>query len=438
MLRSTFIACTALLFATTAASPAALKTLTSFCTTGGDQCTDGRFPRSPLVSDASGTFYGNTQSGGAYGGGTIFALVPNADRSVWTRKVLRNFCPNHPNCSGGALPVGRMVIDTQGNIYGVTTFGGHDAEEPFPGHGVVFKLTPDRTLTVLYRFCVEHKCADGDLPEAGLTYAGQAAGAPYDGVSPLYGTTSQGGAQYSKGSVFEITFSGDVATRKTIYSFCAQQSCTDGWEPMNNLTVDSSGNIIGTASVGGAHESGVIFKLAPAGGGAWNYTVLHSFCAETGCSDGGHPQSGVLIDGTGAMFGLADSGRPDKRVSGTLYRLNGTQYSVLHTFCQKAKCKDGAEPYGDLTMDTAGNLFGTTVLGGVNGKKKGGTVFRYGSDGSFDLLYSFCANRKCKDGGHPLAGVVSDPSGKLFGTTLVGGVNGISGAGGGTVFELEP
>lgn len=414
--------CAAMLAAGTA-SAATLKTLKSFCATGGTHCTDGSVPASQLVADASGTLYGSTFGGGAYGGGTIFALVPNVDRSAWTYEVLRNFCPKVTRCLGGQNPVGRLVIDAQGSLYGVTKFGGHGAN---PGSGTVFKLTPEGkhktwALAVLYRFCIARKCADGALPDAGLTYAGAQSGLPFDGTSPLYGTTTQGGA-HGKGTAFKMIFAGGVAMHRTIYDFCAAASCTDGWWG-HSLTVDGSGNIVGTALLGGAHQSGVVFKLSPAAEDAWTETVLHDFDSVPGSS-----RSSVLIDGTGAMFGLAGNGK-----AGVLYRLSGSQYAVLHTFCQQANCADGGVPSGDLAMDASGDLFGTTELGGANRDDHGGTVFRFGG-GDYSVLYSFCAEHKCRDGSNPTGGVVLDGASNLLGTTGEMGENGS----GGTVFTLTP
>ncbi|MBV9990990.1 MAG: hypothetical protein JOZ72_06810 [Alphaproteobacteria bacterium] len=422
MLRSALAACAALVFAATAAQAATLQTIKSFCATGGTACTDGSDP-SALVRDAAGTFYGTTRGGGAYREGSIFSLVPNADHSAWTYKVLRSFCPKVGVCTGGAAPTGNLVIDTAGNLYGVTTFGGHDAQGASPGFGTVFKLTPDRKLVVLYRFCVERKCVDGSHPEAGLTYAGAASGVPYDGVSPLYGTA--GGGAHNKGLVYELSFSGGVATRKTIYDFCAAAACTDGLDPLSSLTVDAHGSLIGTTGFGGAHEAGVIFKLTPGSGGTWTESVLHDFD-----NPPGSPMSGVLIDGAGNMFGTAGSS-----YAGVLYRLSGSSYSVLHTFCQQDKCADGGAPRGDLSMDASGDLTGVTSVGGVNNsKRKGGTVFSYSGSGGFSLLYSFCSEARCKDGNSPNAGVVLDADGSIFGTTGDAGENGS----GGTIFKLTP
>lgn len=423
MLRSALVACAAFVFTATAAQAATLDTIKSFCATGGTACTDGSDPGA-LVRDASGTLYGSTHGGGAYREGSIFSLAPNADHSAWTHKVLRSFCPKAGVCSGGAAPVGNLVIDTAGNLYGVTTFGGRVSQGASPGYGVIFKLATDRKLTVLYRFCAVRKCADGSHPEAGLTYAGAASGVPYDGVSPLYGTTFSGGAQ-GKGVVFRITPTGGTATYETIYDFCSAASCTDGSSPTASLAIDATGNLIGTTGFGGAHEAGVIFKLAPGSGGTWTESVLHDFD-----NPPGSPMSGVLIDATGNMFGTAGSG-----YVGVIYRLSGSSYSVLHTFCQQDKCADGGSPRGDLAMDASGNLIGVTSVGGVNSNKKsGGTVFRYSSGGDYSLLHSFCAERRCKDGDAPLAGVILDADGSMFGTTGDAGQNGS----GGTVFRLTP
>src|SRR6185312_4917897 len=173
-----------------------------------------------------------------------------------------------------------LVIDVNGNLYGVTSFGGAN------GEGVAFELSPnaDRTawtFSILHNFCSVggFNCTDGrtPAPNAGLTYSGAASGVLYDGVSPLYGT-AYGGGGHGYGVIFELLPSESRTswTQNVLYSFCAQASCTDGSYPAAAILVDGTGNLFGTTWSGGGHGQGAVFELSPTGGGAWSETVLYS------------------------------------------------------------------------------------------------------------------------------------------------------------------
>jgi uncharacterized repeat protein (TIGR03803 family) len=187
----------------------------------------------------------------------------------------------------------------------------------------------------------------------------------------------------------------------------------DGRFPMAGVTLDAAGNIYGTTNSGGVSGNGTIFELAPDG----TETVLHSF----GGADGASPQGAVVLLGTAnTIYGTTEYG--GSAHLGVLYRLTATgTYTKLHTFTGN----DGANPTGRLIRDKAGNLYGTTILGGANGNY--GTVFKYGVDKSFTVLHAFNGT----DGSGPRAGVIRDTSGNLFGVTVSGGTNNF-----GTVFEI--
>jgi hypothetical protein len=182
------------------------KVLVSFC----DCPPNGNEPVTGLASDRAGNLYGTTAAGGVHGVGIVFELKPNATRTQWAKTIIYQFCPGGDltGCPDGAQPEGRLVVDRAGNLYGTTRSGGLSGAANFPGHGTVFKLSPNAartkwTETVLHRFCKQKGCPDGNGPVAGLAYAGESSGVLYDGKSALYGTTGYGVTDLG-GTVFSI------------------------------------------------------------------------------------------------------------------------------------------------------------------------------------------------------------------------------------------
>lgn len=408
------------------ASANAYRVITRFCHDGN--CKDGGYPQSGLVMDQSGNLYGTAAGNGLESEGAVFELIP--DGKKWKQKVIHSFCSGG-NCADGARPLGTLILDTSGNLYGTTYSGGGN------GYGVVFELMPNPAYSrwkfrILHNFCAENLCPDGGFPMAGLAYAGQASGSPYDGVSPLYGTTYQGGTQpASLGVVFEIQPKGKRWDEKVVYSFCAQNLCADGSWPIAGVTVDASSNLYGTTSSGGNNDSGVVFELSAAGHGQWSEKTLYSFCSQPNCADGADPYAGVIRDSAGNLYGTTNEGglqcNNNDPQCGVVFKLapDGTE-TVLYSFCSQANCTDGAIPYGGLVMDLSGNLFGTTTYGGNSSNS--GVLFELNS--SYTVLHIFCSNGDlCTDGAYPEASPLLDGKGRLFGTTEGGGD-------GGTVFEF--
>jgi uncharacterized repeat protein (TIGR03803 family) len=390
-------------------------------------CTDGTNPAADLIMDVSGNLYGTTPNGGSHNGGTVFKLSPSG--TGWAETVLYNFC-SQTNCTDGYYPEVGLIMDGAGNLYG-TTDGGRGY-----GGGTVFKLAPSGagwTETVLYNFCSQTNCTDGYNPQAGLIM---------DGSGNLYGTTD-GGGSHSWGTVFKLAPSGTGWTESVLYSFCSQASCTDGYAPRARLILDGSGNLYGTTTNGGnSQNQGVAYRLAPSGTG-WVEAVLYSFCAQggTACTDGAYPYGGLMMDGSGSLYGTTNQGGTGR---GTVFKLarNGSGWTetVLYSFCAKSSCADGAYPTAGLIMDAAGNLYGTTQFASSN---SGGVVFRLAPSGTGwteTVLYSFCSQNGCADGATPYAGLIMDGAGHLYGTTYYGGnyncgYNNASACG--TVFQLS-
>jgi len=221
----------------------------SFCSE--QYCPDGLAPVDGLI-DVKGTFYGTTVAGGINSGGTVFAIDPKGSESV-----LYSFC-SQQNCADGAGPLSSL-LDVKGTLYGTTQMGGASAMVPcypYGGCGTVFALDPNTGAeTVLYSLCSRQKCKDGELPKGGLI--------DVDGT--LYGTAQEGGTTRCEnhsgcGTAFSIK--PETGKEKLLYSFCIDQTCSDGQYPLATL-IDVQGKLYGTTEFGGAYNAGTIFSIVP-------------------------------------------------------------------------------------------------------------------------------------------------------------------------------
>jgi uncharacterized repeat protein (TIGR03803 family) len=407
------------------------STLYTFCSQDG--CADGGAPNGGLIEDGQGNLFGTAGSFAIDFSGTVFELVPNADKTKWKYKLLHQFC-SEPNCADGGSPSGALILDASGNLYG-TAYGGGVGNA-----GVVFRLTPGGKrwkLKVLYDFCpAADSCADGLRPFGGLTYEGAASGARYDGVSPLYGTASAGGAN-GKGVAYQLLPPAPGKMRwkqKVIYNFCSLSQCADGATPSFALLMDGGGNLYGTTWDGG--KGGTAFELSPNSRRTkWTEVVLHRFCQLANCSDGSNAWGTPVMDAAGNLFGVTSIGGDHNE--GTIFKIvpNGvnSEESVLYSFCSQAGCADGDRPLSGLALDAYGNLFGVTPYGGANcGDFCGGGVAFELSGGTYSVIHVFCQG-DCSDGGNSTAPLIDDSEGNLFGVTLAGTANHQ-----GAVFELKP
>jgi uncharacterized repeat protein (TIGR03803 family) len=346
-----------------------------------------------------------------------FGVLLGAARAQ-TESVLHSFCARI-NCNdGGGLQAG-LLLDQQGNLYGTTYTGGPYNEcgrGEGEGCGLVFKLSPKGKETVLYDFCKRgYPCTDGGNPLAGLTS---------DQKGNLYGTTEYGGA-HGEGVAFKLTPEGKYAV---LYSFCARDNCTDGYNPAAGMVLDQKGNLYGTTPLGGADGAGVVFRLTPEG----KETVLYSFCAHNNCTDGYGSVAGLVFDQKGNIYGTTEYGGAGDCYGGcgVVFKLTPKdKETVLYSFCPQ-NCADGYFPVAGLTVDQNGNLYGTTTGGGMRGA---GVVFKLTPKGKETVLYNFCAQANCADGETPYAGLVLDQKGNLYGTTYFGGAYES-----GTAFKLTP
>jgi uncharacterized repeat protein (TIGR03803 family) len=313
----------------------------------------------------------------------------------------------------GSFPIGGLVRDSSGNLYG-TTYTGSDPA----GVGTAFEVSKDGKETVYALDGV------GAYPYAGLVLD----------AGNLYGT-AYGGGSHNCGMVFKL----DKATGRltALYNFCSKAKAEDGRNPRAGLISDEAGNLYGTTSEGGTKGGvcgifgcGVVFMLDTTG----KETVLYSF---TGGADGENPTASLVRDAEGNLYGTTYSGGDPSCGTygcGTVFKLDiNNKESILHSFT--GRFLDGGNPQAGLIRDAAGNLYGTTLDGG---SFSGGTVFMLDPSGKESILHNFSGK---PDGAGPESGVIMDAKGNLYGTTYGGGdakCIGGHGYGCGVVFKLTP
>ena len=235
---------------------------------------DGQQPNGTLVRDTAGNLYGTTSDGGAGSAGTLFKLDPSGNLTV-----LYTFGAD------AARPRGNLVRDAKGNFYGTTQIGGAY------GYGTVFKFDASGNETIIHSFTGG---SDGGYPYGGVIR---------DAKGNLYGTTYQGGdlVNCPGGIGCGVVFKIDKKGKETVlYTFTGY----DGRAPVGTLLLDKAGNLYGTTSYGGESDIyywGTVFKLDPAG----KETLLHVF---TGYSDGAYPMAGLTMDKSGNLWGTASLG----------------------------------------------------------------------------------------------------------------------------------
>jgi hypothetical protein len=368
-----------------------------------------------------------------------FFVTLAATAAAQSETVLASFS----GASDGAVPYG-LVADSHGNLYGANVEGGsYTSHCEFSGCGNVFELSPNGsggwTETVLYAFTGG---SDGANPESGVTF---------DTAGNLYGTTADGGYMGNDncglvasgcGVVYKLSPNGDGTwTQSVLHTFHGQQ---DGYLPQTGVVVDASGNIFGTANLGGLHFWGDIFELSPNGSGGYTFKVLHSF---TNGADGGRPE-GFAMDSSGDLFASTTQGGNTtvcpSGACGSVFELspNGSGGWVSHVVHAFTGRQDGGVPEG-LSFDSHGNLFGVTLYGGHNnvcprqGEFPGcGVVFELspqtGGGWKDQSIYFFTGD---SDGANPAAAPSFDSAGNVYGTSNAG----VSGSGSsGAVYKLSP
>jgi len=367
---------------------------------------DGSSPEGRLAMDKAGSLYGTSYVGGP-GYGTVFKLSPHG--SGWIFATLYNFTGG----GDGANPSNGVVFGPDGSFYGTTSY-------------TVFNLKPSPTrpptvfspwrLTTLYEF---QGILDGFEPYGDLVF---------DQAGNIYGATLLGGQGCYEGCgiVYELTPSNGSWTKTVLYYFTG---ANDGLGP-TGVMFDQAGDLYGTAFNGGTYGAGTIFKLTPSGSG-WMGSALYSFDPDG--NSGYFPEAELISDAAGNYYGSTSNGPGN---SGTIFELSPSNGAWTYTVLYQLPSKYDGGPAAPLTMDAAGNLYGT-INGACGGGGCSGAVFKLtpGSGGwTFASLHDFTNG---SDGGHPLSNVVIDANGNLYGTASEGGT-GCSGNGCGVVWKITP
>jgi hypothetical protein len=325
---------------------------------------DGANSDAGLIMDKAGNLYGTTASGGEYNYGSVFEMVKT--ETGYTEEILYSFTGQ----ADGETPLGTLLLIGK-NLYGTAAYGG-------AGNGTVFEIEPGEagswTETTLYTF---NAAPDGAVPEAGLIV---------DKEGNLYGTTRFGGNSgwdwgywTGSGTAFELVKGGTkkkpTYTETVLYSFDTAGTLVDGVQPTASLIMDKDGNLYGTTLYGGGNNpagntnAGTAFELSN-NAGTWTETFLYSFCgsADGGCTDGEQPAAGLTMDSKGNLYGTTQAGGGNYG-KGAVFELTktGTGYTetVLYGFCQAGwpNCQDGWGPEAGLILK-GNRLYGTTLNGG--------------------------------------------------------------------------
>ncbi len=312
--------------------------------------------------------------------------------------------------ANGYAPSGRLVQGIDGNFYGTTWSGGTS----FYSAGTIFKITPVGKLTILYNFCSVKYCRDGEGPNGGLVQAA-------DG--DFYGTTNYGGANircdgHGCGTVFKLTPAGKLTT---LHNFCSKRNCEDGAAPYAGLVQGADGNFYGTTFSGGGVRggAGTVFKITPEG----KLTTLYRF-SESKYRHGTNVIAGLVQGTDGNFYGTTSAGGTKANFAGTVFKITPAgKLTTLYSFAGYPT--EGASPQAALVQASDGSFYGTTYIGGTSGDCSYfgcGTVFKITPTGKLTTLYSFCAHANCTDGANPIAALIQAIDGKLYGTTVAGGV----------------
>jgi uncharacterized repeat protein (TIGR03803 family) len=382
---------------------------------------DGANPLAAPILDSKGNLYGTTEAGGSSGCGVVYKLHKSRS-GAWKETILYSFACG----DDGYSPVGGLVLDKAGNLYGDTVFGGTGECFFFGeriGCGTVFKLSPSGggawTETVLYSFPAP----------PGSEYGGPYASLTFDGKNQLFGTTVLDGA-CDDGTVFRLRLVNGAWKEHDVHTFCGNDGFAPGY---GALVRDPAGNVYGT-TMGG---KGTVLELSPLGHNKWAFNTLHQFTQD----EGGVPEGGLTLDASGNLYGAELYGGLSGY--GSIYELSRAggvwNENVLYEF--KGGGPDGQNPWQNPVLDASGNLFGTTQAGGeaqycINCGVIYELVPQGGGAWSESVVYTFGSQENIADGADPIGGLVRGTDGNFYGTTDEGGDPSCSGCG--VVFEFTP
>jgi len=386
---------------------------------------NGETPSSSLTFDGAGNLYGTTMYGGlnncngGLGCGVVYELSPPASGTgPWTETVVHTFT----NGSDGASPYAGLVADSDGNLYGAAFYGGNFTSTHCVnyGCGVIFELSPagEGALTEAVLYAFTG-AQDGGYPFGTLTR---------DSEGNLYGTTVAGGhinatncTPSGCGVVFELSPSSSGWHETVLYAFFGDH---DGSQPYTGLTFDQAGNLYGTTSSAGSADCncGTVFQLSPVSGG-WKETTLHLFTQLNGST----PQGPVTLDSAGNVYGTTVDGGPPEGCDdgcGIVFELSPVATGYWPETRLRVFNQNGAfGPSGSLVFDSAGNLYGTVQNSGIYKLTLDAGVWK--QTGYF--------SPKVANGNTPIGGLIIDSSGNLYGTFAYGGTSD-----GGVAFKFVP
>jgi uncharacterized repeat protein (TIGR03803 family) len=296
---------------------------------------DGDAPAFGTLAYYHDALYGTTEGGGY--SGVAFKVAPSG--TSWQENVVHSF----GHGTDGNEPIGGVVFDKNGNLYGTTLLGG------VSGNGTVYEVTNSGVERVIYSFTGG---SDAVSPASAVTL---------DAEGNVFGTTSFGGAN-GVGAIYELSHSSSGWTEKVLYSF---QGLNDGQNPLGGVILDKAGNIYGGTFDGGANGGGTVYELSPSGAG-WTLSVLYSFVGGYG-----GPYNKLTFDSQGNLYGATNG--EGANGFGLVFKLTpnngGWTFADLYDFLGGS---DGGYPYGSLAVDDKGNIFGTADIGGSTNQ---GVVF---------------------------------------------------------------
>ncbi len=377
---------------------------------------DGATPMAGLTLDRAGNLYGTANFGGNSGGncgiggcGVVYRLTKH--NSAWALTPLYSFLGGDDGMNPEAANV---VIGPDGSIFSTTYYGGGSCNGSNQGCGTVFKLQPPAnacqsaicpwTETVLHRF----NGADGAGPVGALVFDQQG--------NPTGATMT--GSLRNGGTVYQLNSSGGWTETILFHPY--------GY-PGSSVTMDHAGNLYGSTFVG-MQSPGTIYELMPSGSN-WIGTAIYDF---TGGSDGAYPKAGVIFDQAGNLYGATTAGGSGQ--GGTVFELTPSggswNFNLLYSFTSSGNGRVVVGPIGNLVMDAAGNLYGTTFADGANGYGGVFKVTHSGGGWNYTSLHDFTNGA---DGSFPYSNLVFDDQGNLYGTASGGGAFGA-----GVVFQISP
>ena len=385
----------------------------------------GAWPEAGLVSDGTGNLWGTTSGGGSHDQGTVFKV--NEATGAITTGVDFDNSPNSSDNSRGGEPKADLVTDGAGNLWGTTSVGGTG------GYGTVFNVNVASGVI--------NTVGDLGSPPMALSPNG---GLVSDGTGNLWGTTFGGGINHN-GTVFKVNVTTGATT--TVVDFDGSPNSTDnarGGSPQGGLVSDGAGNLWGTTQSGGTNYVGTVFKVNIATGAITTVVDFDNSPNSTDNARGGGPQGGLVSDGAGNLWGTTQSGGTNWR--GTVFKVNEATGAITTVvdFDNSPNSTDnvrGGDPQGGLVSDGEGSFWGMTYGGGQFGNTPPtssgyGTIFKVNvSTGAIATVVDFDYSMESTDGArgcNPAAGLVSDGTGNLWGTTSGGGTNS-----NGTVFKVN-